>query len=616
MYAVAKPFLLALGLSLALVPLCRLLALRAGRVALPREDRWHRRPVALLGGVAIGASLFIGAGVFGLVTQIPVLMACAAIMFATGLVDDLVQLKPATKLIVQIALASTLLFFDYRLNWVHSMTLDSLLTLMWVVGMTNAFNLLDNMDGLCAGIAIIVGAALLIDLLPGATGAAFADVRYLALLLGATGGFLVYNINPASIFMGDSGALLLGFSFAAVTLSSTHEGAGRTDVLSIVAAPLFVLMIPIFDTTLVTVSRIVSGRSAAQGGRDHSSHRLVAIGLSERRAVALLWGLAAVGGGLGIVLDRFQSSYSALAVAFTFLVAMVLFAAYLARIRVYDDADARVTQGTLTPIVVEFMYKRRVAEVLLDFSLVTLCYYIAFRLRFEDPEEFMKNFQMFTNSLPIVVTAQLVAFFVVGVYRGVWRHFGLMDTLTIARGVFLGTCAAVAVILFIPYFFSYSRTAFAIYAVLLLMGVTLSRASFRLVGEFLQRQRQSGRRVVIYGAGDASGLVLGELLGRRPEDIRILGFIDDDARKAGIRVMGYSVLGGYSALMVLIKAASVDAVVISARSMPPERMNNLQVLCAECGVGLTRLRVGLEEIVEAEAPSTKPAPGVVRQFRS
>ena len=100
----AKPFLLALGLSLALVPLCRLLATRMGRVAHPREDRWHRQPVALLGGVAIGLSLFTGAAVFGLGSQVPVLHGCALLMFLTGLIDDLVNLKPSTKLIVQIAL--------------------------------------------------------------------------------------------------------------------------------------------------------------------------------------------------------------------------------------------------------------------------------------------------------------------------------------------------------------------------------------------------------------------------------------------------------------------------------------------------------------------------------
>jgi UDP-GlcNAc:undecaprenyl-phosphate GlcNAc-1-phosphate transferase len=615
---IGAPFILALVLSLVLVPLCRLLAVRFGYVARPREDRWHRRPVALFGGVGIALVLFICTAAFGIARQEPVLVLTAAAVFIVGLVDDILSLKPSTKLIAQIGFASALLVFGYRLNWLESTTLDLMLTLVWIVGMTNAFNLLDNMDGLCAGIAMIVGAALMIDLLPGASGPQlFAEARYLAILLGATGGFLVYNLHPASIFMGDSGSLLLGFSFAAVTLSSGRPTPGRSDVLSIVAAPVLVLLIPIFDTTLVTLSRWVSGRRASQGGRDHSSHRLVAIGLSERRAVALLWTLAAVGGGLGVALDRYHSSYSTLAAALAFVVAMVLFAAYLAGIRVYDDADARVQQGSLTPIVVDFMYKRRVAEVLLDFCLVSLCYYVAYRLRFEDPEDFMKNFQMFTNSLPIVLTAQLAAFFAVGVYRGAWRHFGMADTLVVARGVVFGTCAAVFAILFIPYFLTYSRTAFAVYAVLLAVAVTLSRASFRLVGEFMQRQRQSGRRIVIYGAGDASGLVLRELLARDGENVRIVGFIDDDPRKAGIRVMGYAVLGGYSALAVLINAASVDAVVISARAMPPERLNNLQVLCAGANVGLTRLRVDLESLVDVEgAPAAPPARSGVRRFRA
>jgi UDP-GlcNAc:undecaprenyl-phosphate GlcNAc-1-phosphate transferase len=595
MYAVAEPFLLALVLSLGLVPLCRLLAHRAGRVAHPREDRWHRRPVALLGGVAIGLSLFIGAAFFGLITQVPVLIGCAVLMFVTGLVDDLLRLKPATKLIVQIALGAVLLFFNYRLNWIQSVTLDSLLTLVWVVGMTNAFNLLDNMDGLCAGIALIVGAALLIDLLPGAAGPAFADIRYLALLLGATAGFLVYNINPASIFMGDSGSLLLGFSFAAVTLSSTHDGVGRSDALSIVAAPLLVLMIPIFDTTLVTVSRILSGRSASQGGRDHSSHRLVAIGLSERRAVAVLWLLAAIGGAIGVALDYMSRSWVSLA-ALVFLVGMGLFAAYLAGIRVYDESDERVREHRLTPIVVDFMYKRRVAEVLLDFCLVTIAYYGAYKLRFEDPEDFMKNFPNFSRSLPLVLAAQMVAFFIVGVYRGIWRHFGMMDTVVVAKGVFVGSVIAQLVILYVYRFFSYSRTVFVIYGVLLLLAMTLSRASFRLVDEYIQRKRSSGRRVVVYGAGDGGNLVMRELQ-NGDEVVRILGFVDDDPRKIGIRVHGFPVLGDFSALVTLITQGGVDRVVISDGHFNAERLNDLRGLCSQHGVALTRLLLGLEELV-------------------
>lgn len=609
---IGAPFLVALALSLVVIPLCRFIATRLGFVARPREDRWHRRPVALFGGVGIAAVVFLCCLVFRVAWHLPVLVAAAALTFAVGFADDVLSLKPATKLIAQIALASVLLFFDYRLNWVSSITLDFFLTLFWIVGLTNAFNLIDNMDGLCAGIAMIVGTALLVDLLPGATGTrAYYEAIYLAILVGATGGFLAYNLHPASIFMGDSGSLLLGFSFAAVTLSAGHQSPGRSDILSIVAGPVLVLLIPIFDTTLVTLSRWFWGRRASQGGRDHSSHRLVAIGLSERRAVAVLWTLAAVGGAFGISLGYFGQKWSVAVMAFAFLLGMTLFAVYLAGIRVYDETDDRVRQGTLTPIVVEFMYKRRVAEVLLDFCLVAICYYAAYRMRFEDPEDFMKNFATFTRSLPVILAAQMIAFFAAGVYRGAWRHFGMNDTLVVARGVFFGAVTAQLIILYVYRFFAYSRTVFAIYGVLLLIAVTLSRASFRLVGEFMQRQRRAGRRVVIYGAGDGGGLAIREVLGQGG-DIRIVGFIDDDTRKAGVRVMGYPILGGYSALVVLVNSASVDAVVISTRHLAPERLNNLEVLCAQNGVGLARLRVGLEALVDISPAESAPQHAALR----
>ena len=153
--SIGAPFVAALALSLVLVPICRLVALRYGFIARPREDRWNRRPVALFGGAGIAIAFFGTAAAFGVVRELPMIIAAAAAMFAFGLVDDMLSLKPSTKLIVQFALASALVFTDYRLNWVQSTTLDIVLTLLWVVGLTNAFNLLDNMDGLCAGIAII-----------------------------------------------------------------------------------------------------------------------------------------------------------------------------------------------------------------------------------------------------------------------------------------------------------------------------------------------------------------------------------------------------------------------------------------------------------------------------
>ena len=173
------------------------------------------------------------------------------------------------------------------------------------------------------------------------------------------------------------------------------------------------------------------------GGRDHSSHRLVAIGLSERAAVGVMWLLAGMGGGVALLMKFAHLTWSVPA-ALLFLVAMGLFAVYLARIRVYDN-DTGVPAGRVTPIVVDFMYKRRVAEILLDFCLIAIAYYLAYKLRFEDPErEFLPEFKNFVSSLPVVLASTLVSFFVVGVYRGAWRYFGMMDAVTIVKGVLLG----------------------------------------------------------------------------------------------------------------------------------------------------------------------------------
>jgi UDP-GlcNAc:undecaprenyl-phosphate GlcNAc-1-phosphate transferase len=401
--------------------------------------------------------------------------------------------------------------------------------------------------------------------------------------------------------MGDSGSLLLGFSFAAVTLNSRTSAANQSNVLSIVATPVLVLLIPILDTTLVTVMRKLSGRKASVGGRDHSSHRLVAIGLSERSAVTVLWMLAAIGGTIGIAIRFFAASWSVLAVTL-FVVGMTLFAVYLARIRVYDDAEQAPSRG-ITPIAVDFMYKRRVGEVLLDFWLVAIAYYLAYRLRFEAGDEFLNEFSNFATSLPVVLGGQLVAFFIVGVYRPVWRYFGMMDAVVMVKGVVLGTVIAQLTILYLFHFFSYSRTVFVIYAVLLTALMVASRASFRLIGEFASRQRASGRRAVIYGAADGAALALREV--HNGQDVKMLGFIDDDRRITRMRVQGYPVLGDFSALEVLITTGSVDLVLVATRSVDSARMAALESACAERGVELSRLHIGFENIVAFDPKSVR-----------
>src|SRR3954462_380497 len=444
MQKLAIYFSAALAISRALTPICRAVAKRLGFVAKPTHDRWHTRPTALFGGVAVAFTvLTLGVGI-GPDPRLWQLMACGALIASFGFVDDVLSLKASTKLIVQITVASILLFFGYRLEWTSSLVGDAMLTLFWIVGITNAFNLLDNMDGLCAGTTLIAGAFLLAGFVNGG-GTGQASAIYLAALLGATDRFLVYNKYPASIFLGDTGSLFLGLNFATLTLARP-EAPGKAGLMSVVAAPVLLLLIPIFDTTLVTAARVLFGRRPSQGGRDHSSHRLVAVGLSEWRAVTTLWGLAAAGGAISLMLQRGLVGMGGIA-ALTFLLAMMIFAVYLGRVRVYDDPDdATIAGRPVTPLVADFMYKRRVAEVMLDLCLVPLAYYTAYRLRFEG-NLFAANYQFFLRSLPLVIAAQLLAMFVVGGYRGTWRHFGMMDAVTFGKGVALGNVTAQIAIL-------------------------------------------------------------------------------------------------------------------------------------------------------------------------
>lgn len=604
------PFLGSLAASLMLVPFARAIAVKAGAVAQPKQDRWHQRPTALFGGVAIALSVLGTAVVFDGFRGQPALLACAALMFVFGLADDLLGVKPATKLIAQIALASVFLFFHYRLGWSHSLTLDSVLTIVWVVGIINAFNLLDNMDGLCAGIACIAGVAYVVNFWPVAPGNdAFISARYAAAVSGAALGFLVYNFKPASIFMGDSGSLFLGLSLAAlalrpgvsiVTPAVAAEGLGFK-LLHVVLVPIALLLVPIFDTTLVTAARLLSGRSASVGGRDHSSHRLVAVGLSERSAVAVLWVMAIMAGGVAISIRHSSETWSA-PLAVVFLVAVAIFGVFLARVKVYDDGDmSRLEQARNTPVVAELFYRRRALEVLLDFCLVLIAYYGAYRLRFDD-RQFVANFFAFNNTLPIVVGVQMVTFFVVGAYRGAWKHFGLTDAVTFGKATLVGALFAQLVVLYLYRFQGYSRAAFALYAVILFFLLTITRASFRLIGDFVSRRRQSGVRLLIYGAGDGGALAIRELLAHPSVSYRLIGFIDDDPLKRRLRLHGYQVLGGHDRLVEMIEGGAVDAVVISARHFDPFRQRQLEILCREHSVTLSRLRIDLESLV-ADAAS-------------
>ena len=597
-------FAAAFVLSLALTPIARAAARRAGLVAQPKADRWHRAPTALLGGTAVYAATMIVAAPLAISAGHAGVLLGASAMFLVGIIDDFIHLKPTTKLIAQIAAASLLLLLGDPAVFTGSRTIDALLSILWIVGLTNAFNLLDNMDGLCAGIGMIAALCFAFTLLPTA---ALGTAALPMAVAGALLGFLVYNFNPASIFLGDGGSLFVGFVLAGLTVTA-HDPGQSKNLLTVLAVPVLILSIPILDTSLVTIARKLSGRSASQGGTDHLSHRLVALGFSERRAVLLLYALATVAGITAALVTTFGVENISLLAGLVVL-GLVLLGVALARVRVYKEGDYRALENRIyTPLLMDLTYRRRVFEVLLDFALIGLSYYGAYRLRYEGAD-FAEHFTLFIDSLPLVIGAKTIGFWISGVYRGFWRYVSLTDMSSYLRGVVLGEALALAGILLLMDMSRFSRSVFVIDMLLMLVVLVGSRLSFRALGEFAVRHRKrTGRRVLIYGAGDGGMVLLREILNNNRYNYVPLGFLDDDMLLRGRKLMGYEVLGGLRELEDLIFQNRIDAILLSTDHLTSDRELELRRLCQESAIPLINMHFELQPFEFArlqEYPATE-----------
>ncbi|MDX2031133.1 MAG: hypothetical protein SF339_10710 [Blastocatellia bacterium] len=555
---------------------------RYGYVAAPRKDRWHQKPTALMGGIAIYLAFVLGIALFApsLTRAYPILIP-ATILFITGLVDDLVQLKPHIKLAMQLAAASITVFGGLDLHWTSYDLLNDTITIIWLVGITNAVNLLDNMDGLAGGISLIASVFLTITFF--LNGQA-AEASVTLVMAGAIVGFLVFNFNPATIFMGDCGSMFLGFLLGGVALLS--DVARMRNLLGVLLTPVLILMIPIFDTVFVTFARKLYGRPVSQGGRDHTSHRLVALGMSERRAVLMLYLFAAVSGVLALAVRQMNLSVGFLLTA-GFALGVISLGLYLGKVRVYEEGGTSV-MGTLVDVLKNFSHGRRIVEILLDFILIVLAYYSAYALRF-DGEIPGEQIAILLKTLPLVIAVQILVFLITGVYRGIWRYAGVDDLVTIAKGVVIGASANGLIVLAFYRFFGPSRAVFILYGLLLFLFVGASRLSFRLLAALLIGQPRSlpdARPVLIYGAGDGGAILVSELLNNPGYRYHPIGFIDDDASKAGKKIRGYRIFRR-SELPELISAHNVREVLISSIKVPESQLDSLRDL----GINLKRLKI-------------------------
>ena len=507
-------------------------------------------------------------------------------MFLVGVYDDRRQLNPATKLVGQIASAAVAIYFGYRLYFFGWAPLDGLLTAVWIVGLTNAVNLLDNMDGLAGGIGLIAAAYLTILFFQQ------GDVTFSVIALaiaGAVGGFLMHNFYPASLFMGDAGSLFLGASLSLLTI---HANGQASNILSLVAVPSCILLVPILDTTLVTITRLLRGQPISQGGKDHSSHRLVTLGLSEPHAVLLLYLMAIVAGATAIFIKAYSYSLS-LAILPLVLIAFSLFTAYLAQVEVLssDEVQRRAKKRRFTVLLSNLTYKRRLVQVLLDMAVISTAYYLAFAMRFEfHLDAFLLN--LFVDSLPVVLIASYAAFFLCGNYRGLWRYTGIEDLVSISKAAICATVVSMVGLLAVYGLAGYSRIVVLVYGLLLFVGVAGTRLSFRLFASLIHRPRQEKIPVLIYGAGDGGEVVLRECRQNAQVAFRPIGFIDDDPLKQGRTVAGLRVLGGADKLPEILRREKIEGCIISSpKILTPGHAEQIRLILEERGLWIKQLRL-------------------------
>ncbi len=315
----------------AMTPLVRSFAVKVGAVDVPRDNRrMHDHPIPRQGGLAIFLGFLVGVVLFAdLDRQVQGILLGSVIIVTVGAIDDIVPLPALLKFVIQIAAAGVAVAFGVRLEFIANPLFwsDSQfiyfgawsipVTIFWIVGITNSINLIDGLDGLACGVSAISSLTFLVIslVIPGQVNVAVL----LAAILGACMGFIPYNINPAKIFMGDTGALLLGY------LLSTISVIGLFKFYAVISftVPLLALALPIFDTCFAIIRRLLKGQNPMSPDRGHFHHRLIDMGLSQKQSVAVLYSISAVL-GLSAVLIATSGAMKALILVFSFCVAIII----------------------------------------------------------------------------------------------------------------------------------------------------------------------------------------------------------------------------------------------------------------------------------------------------
>ena len=569
-----------------------------GAVVPPRPDRWHNAPTPTMGGIAIAAATLVAVAVvlplldLGSVSGewVEVLLAALA-MCVVGILDDRLQLSPVAKLVASLAIGAFLVFLLVGAEPAGALPSSyTVIGTIWFAGICHALNLLDNMDGLAAGVGLIA-ALFLSSLLGGALAPPL--VATLMALVGALAGFLYWNRPPARLFMGDCGSLFIGALLGGASLVPIFHA--RVAFVSPAVLVVLIFIVPLFDTGFVLVLRRLAGRPATKGGTDHVSHRLVSLGFSERSAVRILYLFGLVGGGMAWAVVAGSAVEPMMPFLAVFFVVVTLLGIYLARVPAYDAQDfVALQKSSFAPFLKDLAFKWHAGQVLLDVILIAVCYYTAYRLRIEgdDLDIFLPYVQ---TTLPVVIGCKLAALYGSGLYQRSWGTFGLRDMAVVLRAVAAGSLLTIAASYYLYRGAGTSRGALALDALLLVVAIVLTRGSFRTMSLVAATRNKRSQRVLVYGAGGFGQMLVREFRANPEWRCNPVAFIDDDPMKRHRWLVGVPVRGAIDQLEDVLLRYKVGQVILSSVSINGQVEARIREICLRLDRPVRRMRMEIAQ---------------------
>src|SRR5215510_426347 len=479
------PFICGFLLAIILTGLLVRIAATTGWVAASQQERWSKRVVALFGGLPILLAFSIAALFVSHERETLLLLLLTWSMAALGLLGDLLGLRPAAKLLCQILLAGIAVYAGILHVLSGNYWVDAGFTIFWIVAITNAVLLLDNMDGLAAGIVIIALFQIVLFAGPAnpATGLAVC-------MLAALAGYLLFNFSPAKVFMGNVGTFAVGFFLACASVKTAQHLSGLGSVLFV---PCTVLFIPIFDTLLVSSTRRRQGRAISRRERDHTSHRLVLAGLSDRQAVALLYGIAIIAGMMAFLEKSYWAPEIGAGIVALFLIAATLFWIYLAKLQL--PASWLPQSGEDAGALPKFLPQSvtRIAVVVFDVLIILLGLYFAFLIRLGKMDQVIFGRFLFAAALSIAF--KLTLLLICGAYRNRWEIREKNDIYPILKAIGIAAVLLAAVSVVLPYPKPIGIRVLLLDTLLTSSLLLLVRASTAILDEFFSMTRFSARNL-------------------------------------------------------------------------------------------------------------------------